>query len=845
MRRTQLYRIMPWTGGLNTSVDPGVLSPQELVQADNVQFSSTGARIKREAFQYLDNEISDPDIRSSSGTTRTLRFTSAPLINRNSPDQRLVVGEKINVTGNTNYNASEVLINSITPITEVMTVTTVADVSGSLAGKYFLMSGGDSGIDYYVWFKVSGTGTDPAIVGRLGIEVDISTGNSASTVATALAAILNPLPEFIASASVATVTVTMADTGFTQDPSNGNSGFTTAVTTQGGDNITYTAQSSLTESPTAATGISIERASAIIWAVDYWRYSNGINVQLLVIVNDRGQIFTLDDSGRRVQVLGQQQVTTVVTTAASTITTGDYFFLDGPNAIQDFYVWYNKASGGGDPAVAGRTGIEVDIGSGDTAAQVATATQAAIDAIAAFSASVISTTVTITAIDPGVTVPAIDFNTGFTITVTAYGATSPTTELDTVRSVVFNERLIIFFSGIGNYPVVYQPDENSRYQLLVPNLTEGLQMPDASFGFIHLARVWANDKNNRDYLHYSETFDETLWLGFGDSGAVPINPGDGDPEGILNAYVYKGFIVAAKKDSRHRITGDSPENFQRETISNGMGNEGILSIPVDEIDVFFASRRGIHSQQVTDQYGDTNAAYLSSDIKPSFNDFESEKLKFIQGAYIPELNSVAMSITEQGEQSPNDVWLYNIEARVPEKQTPGAWYRWPNVSCTALSRRFTTGKHKLIFGTLNGRVIQAQKENDFTDFGTSGIQFKIKTGTIYPGGDPQTWKAFKRITMIYRPKGNFSFDVLAKIDNQQQQGFAFNEISGLDLLGETFILGTSLLGSSNTLAPFTFTMEGYGRGVTLTVSQPSADEQVEIWGFIIEWEPADLQQEVQ
>lgn len=826
-------------------MDPGVLNPQELVQADNVQFSSTGARIKREAFQYIDNEIAAPDFRSSSGTTRTLKWTTNPLVNYVVPDQRLVVGERITVTGNVNYNASEVLVDSISSVAEISTVLCVGDVAGSLASKYFLLSGGDSGLDYYVWFKVSGVGTDPEILNRSGLEVDISTNATASAVATALAAVLNPMADFVASASTATVTITCANAGYTRDIGNGNSGFTTSVTTQGAVIANYTAETSFSESITAAAGVDIDRASAIIWAVDYWRFLDGINVQLEVVVNNRGQIFTLDDSGRRVQVFGQQQTTTVVTTAASTITTGDYFFLDGPNAVTDYYVWYNKAAGGGDPAIAGRTGIEVAIAGGDSDTQVATATKNAIDAVSGLSASVVSTTVTITADDPGVTVPALDFNTGFTITVTKYGATAPITELETVRSVVFNERLILFFSGPGNYPIIYNPDDNARYQLLVPNLASGLQMPDASFGFLHLSRIWCNDKANRDYIHYCETFDETQWLGLGDSGAIPINPGDGDPEGILNAYEYKGFIIIAKKDSRHRIIGDSPENFTRQTISNGMGNEGAFSIPVDEIDVMFASKRGFHSQQVTDQYGDTSAAYISADIKPTFNTFETSKLKLLQGTYIPELNSIAMAIAEQGDQTQSNVWLYNIEAQVPGKQRPGAWYRWPNVSCTALSRRFINGKHKIIFGTSNGRVVQAQKENDFSDFGTTGIPFKIKTGTIYPGGDPQTWKRFNRITMIYRPKGNFSFAVLAKIDNQQQQGFAFNEISGLDLLGETFVLGTSLLGSSNTLAPFTFTMDGFGRGVTLTISQPTADEQIEIWGFVIEWEPADLQQEVQ
>ncbi len=846
MRRTQLYRVMPWVGGINTSVDPGVLNSQELVQADNVQFSSTGARIKREALEYLDHAIEAPDFRSSSGTTRTLKWTTHPLVDIAVPDQRLVVGEHITVTGNANYNTDDAVVDSITAVVELTSVTCVADTAGSLAGKYFLFSAGDSGVDYYAWFKVSGTGTDPGISNRTGVEVDISTGANANAVATAVAGAINPLADFGASASTDTVSIVPVIGGFTRDAGAGTSGFTLTVTVQGGHFITYTAATTLSESSTAAAGVLVARASAVISYTDWWHFDGAQNTQIGIFATDDFQLFSLDNSGRRVQIFGQEQVSDVLVTGSSSLTTGDHFLLNGAGNVTNYYVWYNKAGGGGNPLIGGRTGIEVAVGASDAASVVATLTAAAVDATPAFSAVVVtSTTVRITAATTGATDETLDSNTGFTFSTHFYGATAPLTRVDTIRTNRFNERLQIYFSGLGNFPIIYSPEISPKYQMMAANLTAGLAMPDASFAFNFLGRVWTNDKNNPDYLHYCETFDETLWLGFGDSGALPVNPGDGDPEGITNAYAYKEFPIVAKKDVRYRVMGDSPENFQVQKISDGMGNEGPFAVPVDETDVLFISKRGIHSQQVTDQYGDVSAAYLSSDIKPTFNTFESAELKRSQGAYIPELNSVAISVAEQGQTRQGSVWLYNIGAQVPNKQKPGAWYRWPGISCTALSRRFVSDKHKLVFGTANGRIIQAQKENSFADFGTDGILYKIKTGAIYPGEDPQTMKAFKRITMIYRPKGNFSFAVNAKIDNHQSQGFAFNEISGLDLLGETFILGTSLLGSANVLAPFTFTMEGYGRGVTLTITQPSPDEQIEVWGLILEWEDVKLEQEVQ
>lgn len=54
--------------------------------------------------------------------------------------------------------------------------------SAPAPGSYFLFSSGPqlTGTDYYAWYKVNGSGTDPAVPGRTGIEIDIlSTDNTA------------------------------------------------------------------------------------------------------------------------------------------------------------------------------------------------------------------------------------------------------------------------------------------------------------------------------------------------------------------------------------------------------------------------------------------------------------------------------------------------------------------------------------------------------------------------------------------------------------------------------------------------------------------------------------------
>jgi flagellar hook-associated protein 1 len=112
--------------------------------------------------------------------------------------------------------------------------------------------------------------------------------------------------------------------------------------------------------------------------------------------------------------------TEVVTGAASTLSGGDYFTISSPTT--DYYVWYDIDGGSTGPTVAGSTGIEVDILSTDTAAQVATKTAEAIDGETGFDASVTGGAIlTITNAVAGVATDSADSavsgkETGFAIT---------------------------------------------------------------------------------------------------------------------------------------------------------------------------------------------------------------------------------------------------------------------------------------------------------------------------------------------------------------------------------------------------------------------------------------------
>jgi hypothetical protein len=90
------------------------------------------------------------------------------------------------------------------------------------AGKYFLINSAGDVNQYYVWFNVNGSNSDPAPVGPTGLMVAILSGDNASQVAVKLAAVLDAATGLDAVATDDVVTVTTTGSIETTLASNNN-----------------------------------------------------------------------------------------------------------------------------------------------------------------------------------------------------------------------------------------------------------------------------------------------------------------------------------------------------------------------------------------------------------------------------------------------------------------------------------------------------------------------------------------------------------------------------------------------------------------------------------------------
>jgi hypothetical protein len=117
----------------------------------------------------------------------------------------------------------------------------VGDSAGSLNNTYWLFSSPKDGVDYYVWYSVSGGGVDPAVANRTGIQVDIETNDPSFIVAQATKLFLEQEDIYYKIQIKNSVLEFEADLcGVTTEPSPSTSGFLITTNQQGSRKLVKT-----------------------------------------------------------------------------------------------------------------------------------------------------------------------------------------------------------------------------------------------------------------------------------------------------------------------------------------------------------------------------------------------------------------------------------------------------------------------------------------------------------------------------------------------------------------------------------------------------------------------------
>lgn len=562
------------------------------------------------------------------------------------------------------------------------------------------------------------------------------------------------------------------------------------VTVADATTLTYTVGTSLTESSTADTGATW--ANKVVGGIDYWFGNEDSRAQYIITVLDNGAVYRTA-SGVRNRITDSGLAWTI---SASGLTEANLEVFNNQVVI----------------AVSGVTNqMKYWTGSTDDGLQdlPGVIELTSVSRASAGTTRTLALSGNLTDVDNGETIVVLSSNPSYRGTFT-------------------------LLSGSGTSTITYTGSSSLTEGTTADTTIQvGILAPKALFIRQHQGRLFCNDKENLDRLHYSGIDSHTVWNGVGTSAALDLGVGDGDPAGLTGiSPTFKGDLFVGKRTKLYRLNGYDADTYQVIKVSNGIGFISHQAIAaVDNDDIFFVSERGLHSLVATDQYGDFTASFLSRDIQKSFvEDWEASRRRYIKAAYLPEINSAAFAVTEDGADYNNALWTFNIEKK--------EWHRWPDVECETLIPAQDTDRKRVYFGTQQARIAQTftgTNQDTAADGTESSILSRATTGLIFVDGRPDTVKAFKRIMVIYRGKGSYTITVKVKIDNFAEQALAFVSNSQGAVLGE-FILGQDVLGGSSVIAPYSLPIDGYGRGIKVTVEQNDLNTALAIQGLVIEFE---------
>ena len=364
--------------------------------------------------------------------------------------------------------------------------------------------------------------------------------------------------------------------------------------------------------------------------------------------------------------------------------------------------------------------------------------------------------------------------------------------------------------------------------------------PNFSASVYHLRRLFGiGIPATPSQCTYSAAGGVTTWSG-ADSGNFIFDEDDGDRLIGVSEPFFKRlyFFKGPHKGSIHTISGTTMATFTKDKILTGLpcqGNGGIVTTPND---IYWVSNVGIHSLSATQKYGDTEAAFLSYPIQNQFRALNQSRLQYAVGFYHPDRNIVGWTFSTGSNSSNNQVFCYNYAT--------GFWATWTlggfGPSTVAILKTPSTGKPRLYFGAYDGFLRSGDQTTLADDNADTGYAARVRTPTHLRLSDSATElheKSFMGIVSIVKPMGNYTAALQIGVDTRIQSDTVSLLAGSGDLIGSTFVIGTSLIGASNATTIVPTPIGELGRSIYAQWTQSGVNQDFELYGYAIVYQPGE------
>lgn len=308
------------------------------------------------------------------------------------------------------------------------------------------------------------------------------------------------------------------------------------------------------------------------------------------------------------------------------------------------------------------------------------------------------------------------------------------------------------------------------------------------------------------------------------AGYLDVRPDDGTKiTGLVGDHF--GQLVIFKQESIHRVVGATKADYcmPPSGIINGIGAYKGTVVRAHN-DIYFASRKGIHSLSTVEQYGDNKETYLSMPIQEYYDGLDHGEISKCASAHWPEYSMILWSLTLQGGDNNNIILAYNYDIK--------GWAIWTGLEITAMGGITEHGKKGIWVGDNDGKLnkFSFSMKDDYGEAYTAMLRGRVDCG------DPMLNKGFRRFLVDFASISG-TIDVRFRADNSAwTTAVSFTGDSYGAMLG-TFILGTDVLGSGSSSSTKITDVNLHGKKLEFEISQDDADKDMAILGYSIEYLP--------
>lgn len=387
----------------------------------------------------------------------------------------------------------------------------------------------------------------------------------------------------------------------------------------------------------------------------------------------------------------------------------------------------------------------------------------------------------------------------------------------------------------------------------------GSGLPIYTAASYHLNRLWTGGLSTApsavNFTAANNIFDSTGT----DTGSFTVSIGDGDQVMGLSQPFYGSLYIwkGPQFGSVYQLSGNTASSFVLAEVAHGaplLNPKALISTPTD---IYWLSNYGIHSLQTTVKFGNVEQAFLSLPIQRMWRDrlIDRTALANAWGGWAPDRNIVFWAVTPSGGTQPTWLLVYNYALSDPKPGGKKFWSIWVlpyglTAGATILVPSGVDATHAgdphIWFGGSDGQVHignQDATDSQFND-GGSPYTYTIKTPIItrYPAPQqptPETVEKIHRsVTTYFNPHGTGVTATLTATIDRRSQSYTIDLTGGGARLDIDFILDTSVLAGSD----FNYVetpIEDRGRSICLQYDQTGLNQDAEIFGYSVRYEPAE------